>query len=187
MTTLIINGHYLKERGHKATLHRNIVETSKEVLLEKEHLIMQTSIEDGYDIAEEVSKWTKADFIQFHFPIYWYSLPVKTKEYITRVITGGHKKHEENCECRSFYCIHTAPAKRHCLMIKTWNTSRDAFMRPEQMVDGKSLADFVRPLNDAFHQAGIETFPCFDFFDISKKKSIRKELKTYKEYLNQIL
>src|SRR5690606_20579733 len=54
--------------------------------------IKVTDINNEYTLEEEVEKYVWADIIIYHFPIWWFSMPFKLKEYIDKVFTVGHRK-----------------------------------------------------------------------------------------------
>lgn len=92
MNALIINGHIRLQGISEGKLNETIFEESKKSFLEKGYTIAETFIDKGYEIENEVEKWTNADFILIHFPINWFGMPAKTKMYIDTVLMSGYGK-----------------------------------------------------------------------------------------------
>ena len=54
--------------------------------------VKTTHITDGYNAIEEVEKFTWADVVIYHTPIWWFQVPHDFKKYIDVVFTEGHNK-----------------------------------------------------------------------------------------------
>jgi modulator of drug activity B len=92
MKALIVNGHIRLERIAEGKLNSTIFQESKTIFQKNGYTVSETIIDQGYNIAEEIEKWVNADFILLHFPINWFGMPAKTKDYIDKVLMSGYGK-----------------------------------------------------------------------------------------------
>ncbi len=67
MKALVINGHVRWPQIAEGKLNQTIFEESIAAFREKGYEILETTIDKGYDVPQEVEKWINADFILFHF------------------------------------------------------------------------------------------------------------------------
>lgn len=92
MKALIINGHIKWPQIAEGNLNKTIFEKSKQAFNEKGYETLETVIDNSYEIPKEIEKWVNADVILFHFPINWFGMPAKTKDYIGKVLMSGYGK-----------------------------------------------------------------------------------------------
>lgn len=86
---LIINAHQkypLIAEGH---LTDNCIQTIQNFLQKNGFDVQQTNIELGYDIKEELEKFSWAYYFIIQYPIYWMGLPWIAKKYFDEVISAG--------------------------------------------------------------------------------------------------
>jgi modulator of drug activity B len=95
MKALIINGHIKWPQIAEGNLNGTIFEKSKQAFNKKGYEILETVIDNGYEIPNEIEKWVNADVILFHFPINWFGMPAKTKHYIDKLRKNLCRRRQE--------------------------------------------------------------------------------------------
>ena len=86
---LIINAHQFYEGFASGKLNQKMAGVIKEEMAQRGYEVMETSIQDGYDIAGEVQKHVDADLIVLQTPVYWFGTPWIYKKYVDEVFTAG--------------------------------------------------------------------------------------------------
>ena len=84
---LIINAHQKYEGFAAGKLNQTMVDIMKDELEAKDCEVKLTSIEQGYDVNEEVEKHLWADVIITQAPVYWFGAPWIYKKYIDEIFT----------------------------------------------------------------------------------------------------
>jgi len=152
-----------------------------------------TNVSDDYDPAEEVEKYVWADVVIYHTPVWWFQLPHNFKKYIDVVFTEGHAKGIYNSDGRSSanpainYGTGGTMQGRKYMLTTSWNAPKEAFTLAgeffnERSVDDGALFGFHRM--NAF--TGMEQLPSMHFHDVEKNADIPRDLKLYKEHLENI-
>lgn len=59
------------------------------MLLTPNNEVKTTIIEDGYDINQELEKFSWADIIIFQAPVNWFSIPWSFKKYLDEIYLHG--------------------------------------------------------------------------------------------------
>lgn len=86
---LIINAHQFHEGVSPGNLNRLLVATMQQEMEARGFNVRHTTIEQGYDINEEVDKHVWADIIILQAPVYWFGAPWIYKKYTDEVFTAG--------------------------------------------------------------------------------------------------
>ncbi|MBN8785112.1 MAG: NADPH quinone reductase MdaB [Sphingobacteriales bacterium SCN 48-20] len=108
-----------------------------------------TDINQPYDPAEEVAKYVWADTIIYHFPVWWFSMPNKLKEYIDVVFTAGHRNGMYYSDGRKsatpdlHYGTGGLMQGRKYMVTTTWNAPETAFTLPGEFFNQTSVDDGV--------------------------------------------
>lgn len=189
----VINaGQSFKHSGGK--YNQTITENTLSVLKNIENVeIKITNIDEGYDKDEEVEKFVWADYIIYHTPIWWFQLPFGFKKYIDEVFTAGHNKGIYKSDGRSTanpeinYGTGGMLGGRKYMVTTSWNAPATAFTLPgeffkETSVDQGPLFGFHRM--NAF--VSLEKLESFHFHDVEKNADIERDMKRYREHLNQV-
>ena len=86
---LVINAHQFYEGFASGKLNQKMAGVIKEEMAQRGYQVMETTIQDGYDIAAEVQKHVDADLIMLQTPVYWFGTPWIYKKYVDEVFTAG--------------------------------------------------------------------------------------------------
>ncbi|QYJ69024.1 NAD(P)H-dependent oxidoreductase [Flavobacterium litorale] len=152
-----------------------------------------TDINEAYNPDEEVQKYVWADVIMYHFPVWWFSMPYKLKEYIDVVFTAGHKKGiyysdgRKNYNPDVNYGTGGSLQGRKYMVTTTWNAPKTSFTLPGEFFDMKSVDDGVL---FGFHKmnqfASLEKINGIHFHDLEKnvtQQMVDEYKQAYKEHL----
>ncbi|UYW01913.1 NAD(P)H-dependent oxidoreductase [Flavobacterium agricola] len=140
-----------------------------------------TNINEPYDLQTEVEKFVWADVIIYHFPVWWFSMPYKLKEYFDLVLTAGHRKGlyysdgRKNDNPAINYDTGGSLAGRKYMVTTTWNAPETAFTLPNEFfnetpVDAGILFGFHRM--NAF--LSLERIDGIHFHDLEKNVTDEK-------------
>ena len=190
---LIINGG--QNFGHSGGKYNDTIAQNTLEVLEKfgNIEVKTTQVSEGFDKDEEVKKFVGADFIIYHTPIWWFQLHNGLKKYIDDVFTAGHAKgiymsdgrNAENPEIN--YGTGGMLGGRKYMLTTSWNAPETAFTLPgeffnETSVDNGPLFGFHRM--NAF--VSLEKMESFHFHDVEKNANIERDMKLYREHLEQV-
>ncbi|MBC6110673.1 NAD(P)H-dependent oxidoreductase [Pedobacter fastidiosus] len=153
--------------------------------------VKTTNINNNYDPKEEVAKYVWADVVIYHTPIWWFQLPHGFKKYIDVVFTEGYKSGiyisdgRKSANPTRNYGTGGMLHGRKYMVTSSWNAPKEAFTLPDEFfmetsVDDGPLFGFHRM--NAF--TGMERIDGMHFHDVEKNADIMKDLKTYREHLN---
>ncbi|TSA84575.1 NAD(P)H-dependent oxidoreductase [Helicobacter mehlei] len=190
MQILLLNG--AKAFGHShgrlnTTLHNHAVQ----VLQDLGHSVVQTHIDQGYDLEEEVAKILNANALIWQMPGWWMGEPWVVKKYIDEVFMAGHGKLWQN-DGRS----HTAPTKNYgtggliqgkkYMFSLTWNAPAEAFTNKEEFFGGVGVDGVYLHLHKANQFLGMQALPTFICHDVIKDPQIEQYFKNYTAHLNKV-
>ena len=191
---LIINTHQFYEGISTGTLNNHLVETIQETMINHGCEVKLSSIEKGYDIAEEVNKHLWADLIITQSPVYWFGAPWIYKKYIDEVFTEGMKqgKFLENDgrtrhdPSKQYGMGGKLFGKQHMLSL-TWNAPKESFDNPNQkLFEGKSVDDVFINHTATYKFCGVGLLPTFSCFDVMKDPQIHNDIERLKQQLTTI-
>ncbi len=160
---------------------------------QKDYEVKNTNINDYYDPLEEVGKYTWADVVIYHTPIWWFQLPHGLKKYIDVVFTEGQNKGIYRNDGRSSknpainYGTGGMLKGKHYMVTTSWNAPKEAFIIPgeffkETSVDDGPLFGFHRM--NAF--TGMSALESIHFHDIEKNADVEGEMRLYRSHLKKI-
>ena len=191
MNVLIINAHLTYPGWSEGKLNRAFAESAKGFFMNSGHQVAETSVEKGYDPAEEVKKHEIADLIILQTPVNWFSAPWIYKKYVDEVFNAGlaTKALLEN-DGRSRedpsrqYGTGGKMQGRKFMISATWNAPREAFDNPQgDLFRGKSTADLFLHITSNYRFTGYEILPDFGVFDIFKDPDIPGSLEEFRRHL----
>ncbi len=189
----IINGGQ-KFAHSGAKFNKTLLEIGKTFFTgEKGFELKTTDINENYEPAEEVEKYVWADVIIYHFPVWWFSMPYKLKEYVDKVFTAGHRKgmfysdgrKSENPDIN--YGTGGTMQGRKYMVITTWNAPETAFTLPNEFFNQTSVDDGVL---FGFHRMNaflsLERIEGIHFHDLEKNVT-QERIDKYKQvYLTHL-
>jgi modulator of drug activity B len=192
---LLINTHLTYPNFSEGLLNASFHQKAKEFFAANNFEIVETKVEDGYDVDEEVEKHLQADIIILQTPVNWFGAPWIYKKYVDEVFSsaGISKKFLENDgrtredPSRQYGTGGYLQGKKF-MVCATWNAPAAAFDNPDQILfEGRSTADFFIPINSNYRFCGVEILPDYNCFDIYKGGDIQNDLKNYHIHLEKLL
>lgn len=187
---LIINGG--QQFGHSGgQFNQTIAETTLDFFSKREgYAIQVTHVAQGYDADAEVQKFTWADIIIYHTPIWWFQVPFGFKQYLDEVFTAGHEKGIYHNDGRSTgnpdinYGTGGMLHGRQYMLTTSWNAPATAFTLPgefflEKSVDEGPMFGFHRM--NAF--TGMTPLTGFHFHDVEKNANVPRDTARYRKHL----
>lgn len=193
MKIFVINGgqHFAHSNGR---FNKTLIDIDKSFFtIENGFELKITDINEPYDPNEEVQKFVWADIIVYHFPVWWFSMPYKLKEYIDLVFTAGHRKgmfysdgrKSENPDIN--YGKGGSMAGKKYMVTSSWNAPQTAFTLPGEFFDQKSVDEGVL---FGFHRMNaflsLEPIEGIHFHDLEKNvtdERIERYIRQYKQHL----
>ena len=187
MKIFVINGgqHFAHSDGK---FNRTLVELDQAFFTPEQGFELQiTDVNEDYDPLEEVQKYVWADVIIYHFPVWWFSMPYRLKEYVDKVFTAGHRKGMFYSDGRKADNPHinygtggTMQGRRY-LVTTTWNAPETAFTLPGEFFNQTSVDDGVL---FGFHRMNaflsLERMEGIHFHDLEKNVT-QERVDSYKE------
>ena len=186
----IINGHQ-KYPFSQGTLNLSLVEMAISHFKTLGYQVKQTSMEDVYNVNEEIEKFKWADIIFLQTPINWMGVTWSFKKYIDEVFTMGMMGEMSDGDGRSS----EVPNKNYGLggklngnyMISlTGNAPKEAFNNPEEtFFAGMSEDDLLRPMHLNFKWFGLTSMPTFMAYDVLKNPNTENDFKRFAKHLKE--
>lgn len=85
---IINGGQHFAHSGGK--FNKTLLELDKTFFIQENGFELKiTDINESYEPSAEVEKYVWADVIICHFPVWWFSMPYRLKEYVDKVFTAG--------------------------------------------------------------------------------------------------
>lgn len=194
-TVLLINTHLTYPKFSEGLLNASFHQTAKDFFETQNFKVLETKIEDGYNVDEEVEKHLQADIIILQTPINWFGAPWIYKKYVDEVFSsaGISKKFLEDDgrtrkdPSRQYGTGGYLQGKKF-MISATWNAPDKAFNDKNQILfQGRSTADFFIPISSNYRFCGVEILPDYNCFDIYKGGDIPNALKNYPAHLQKYL
>jgi modulator of drug activity B len=173
---LLLNLHQKYEGIANGNLTRDLLKEAKAFFLENGYEVKETTIDDGYEIAEEVEKFQWADLFFVQSPVYWMGLPWLGKKYIDEIFSAGVNTVTYASDGRS----RTDPSKtygsgglmndKRYMLSFTYNCPKSEFDNPEGFFDGLSLDEANVALHKTLQFCGVKPYPSYSVHDIYKSE-----------------
>lgn len=192
---LLINTHLTYPEWSEGSLTNSFIQTARDFFTSKKYEVLETKIEDGYMLEDEVSKHLEAEIIILQMPVNWFGAPWIYKKYVDEVFnTGLFSKKFLSDDGRT----RENPSKQYgtgghlqgkkFMICATWNAPAAAFGDPQQMLlEGRSTADLLLPISSNYRFCGVEIMEGYNCFDIFKDSQIELDLQHYPQHLEKIL
>ncbi len=193
MKIFIINGG--QNFGHSGgKFNKTLTDLDEAFFTQKNGFELKvTDINEAYNPLEEVEKYLWADVVIYHFPVWWFSMPYKLKEYIDLVFSEGHKSGMYYSDGRKEYNPDInygtgggLQGKKY-MVTTTWNAPETAFTLPNEFFDETNVDDGVL---FGFHKMNaflsLERINGMHFHDLEKnvtQERIDRYKKMYAEHL----
>ncbi len=189
MNVLIINAHQRYEGFAEGKLNQSLVNVATDELNGLGHQIQTTIVDNGYDIAAELEKFTWADAVVVQTPVYWMSVPYLFKKYIDEIFTTGIG--EVLCKddgrtrsdlSRKYGSGGLLNGKKY-MISTTWNAPLEAFEDPDQFFEGRGVDGVFMWLHKCFNFFAMTALPTFSCYDVLKNPDIEGDLERWKKHL----
>ncbi len=189
MKILIINGHEYWESA-KGSLNKSLFDAANSQALEMGFEVETTVIDDGYEIATEVDKISRADFVIYITPVYWFSITAKFKEYQDKVFTGGKGRtyRDDGRSSGGPYGSGGLLKGKKYMLVTTWNAPFEAFETgSNSIVAGLSVDDVFRHFHLANAFVGMEAMQSFHLYNVKKNPNLSESIVDFKAHLSNVL
>ncbi|ADR34447.1 NAD(P)H dehydrogenase (quinone) [Sulfuricurvum kujiense DSM 16994] len=171
---LLLNLHQKYEGFANGNLTRDLLKEAKTFFLNHGYEVRETTIEEGYDVAEELEKFQWADLFFVQSPVYWMGLPWLGKKYIDDIFSGGANTVTYTSDGRS----RNDPSKtygsgglmggKHYMLSFTYNCPESEFNNPQGFFEGMSVDEANIALHKTFQFCGVTPYPSYAVHDIYK-------------------
>ncbi|MGM3183650.1 NAD(P)H-dependent oxidoreductase [Dickeya oryzae] len=186
---LIINAG--KAFGHsKGELNRTLTDVAATFLRDKGRQVRVTTVDDGYDIEQEVQNILWADTIIYQMPGWWMGAPWTLKKYIDDVFTAGHgslyaSDGRTRADASKKYGSGGLLQGKHYLLSLTWNAPLEAFTDPDQFFHGVGVDGVYLPFHKANQFIGLAPLPTFICNDVIKQPDVERDIARYRAHLDK--
>ncbi|QIZ52712.1 flavodoxin family protein [Dickeya zeae] len=187
---LIINAG--KAFGHsKGELNRTLTDVAATLLRDKGRQVRVTTVDEGYDIEQEVQNILWADTIIYQMPGWWMGAPWTLKKYIDEVFTAGHGSLYDSdgrtrADASKKYGSGGLLQGKHYLLSLTWNAPLEAFTDPDQFFHGVGVDGVYLPFHKANQFIGLSPLPTFICNDVIKQPDVERDIASYRAHLDQV-
>lgn len=191
---LLLNLHQKYEGFANGNLTRDLLKEAKTFFLNHGYEVRETTIEEGYDVAEELEKFKWADLFFVQSPVYWMGLPWLGKKYIDDIFSGGANTVTYTSDGRSkndpskTYGSGGLMGGKHYMLSFTYNCPKSEFNNPQGFFEGVSVDEANVALHKTFQFCGATPHPSYAVHDIYKSDfDINGVLSGLQEHLKNTL
>ncbi|QIH37126.1 NAD(P)H-dependent oxidoreductase [Sphingobacterium sp. DR205] len=145
---IINGGQHFAHSGGK--FNKTLLELDKTFFIQENGFELKiTDINESYEPSAEVEKYVWADVIICHFPVWWFSMPYRLKEYVDKVFTAGHRNGMFYSDGRKSenpginYGTGGTMQGRKYMAVTSWNAPETAFTLPNEFFNQRSVDDGV--------------------------------------------
>lgn len=152
--------------------------------------VKTTHIGRGYNLKEEVAKFTWANVIIYQTPIWWFQVPFGFKQYLDEVFTEGHNNGIYKSDGRSSknpainYGTGGLLQGTKYMVNTTWNAPKEAFTLPGEFFQETNVDDGIL---FGFHHmnafTGMSKVQGMHFHDVMKSPDLENYLNAYRVHL----
>ncbi|WP_434778397.1 NAD(P)H-dependent oxidoreductase [Neisseria sp. Ec49-e6-T10] len=172
----------------KGELNKYLTEVAQKTLVKMGHEVQVTTLEDGYQISDEVAKYVWADVVIYQQPGWWMGMPWTLKKYIDDVFTEGYgslyaSDGRTRSDASKKYGSGGLLQGKKYMISATWNAPLEAFNDPEQFFEGVGVDGVYLPLHKANQFLGMEPLPSFICNDVIKDPHIAEDVVRYEAHL----
>ncbi|SFH61203.1 modulator of drug activity B [Collimonas sp. OK307] len=192
---LIINAHQFYQGISTGKLNQTMAGIIREEMVKRDYEVIQTNIEEGYDIDGEVQKHVRADIIILQSPVYWFGMPWIYKKYVDEVFTAGLVQQSllvddgrtRQDPDKQYGTGGKMQGKKYMLSL-TWNAPEEAFGDAEQVLFRGKTVDDVFVSNTANYKfCGAEILPAFSSHDVMKQADVEGNIARLREHLETVI
>ena len=188
----IINAHepYPFSEGK---LNRSMMKNSKTNLQSKGYEIQTTTMQDDYDIDQEIEKHLWADVLILQTPCNWMGVPWTFKKYMDEIYTAGMDGRlcagdgRTREDASKQYGSGGSLAGTKYMLSLTYNAPRDAFDDPGQaFFSGRGVDDLFWPMHLNFKFFGMTPLKTFACYDVLKNPDVENDFIRFEAHLDRL-
>lgn len=189
-SALLLNGGK-KFANSEGRLSATLQEVAKESLQSLGLKVLETHIDKGYDVKEEVQKLLDSDVWIYQMPGWWMGEPWIVKKYIDEVYIAGAGKFFSNDgrsskePTKNYGTGGLLQGKKYMFSL-TWNAPLEAFTDKNEFFGGVGVDGVYLHLHKAHEFLGMQALPTFICNDVVKNPQVEKYKADYKTHLNKI-
>lgn len=171
---LLLNLHQKYEGFAEGNLTRDLIKEAKNFFIKHGYEVRETTIEEGYEVAEELEKLKWADAVFVQSPVYWMGLPWLGKKYMDEVFSGGNGTvtfvndgRSRDDSSKKYGSGGLMKEKRYMLSF-TYNCPASEFNNTEGFFDGMSVDEANVALHKNFQFCGAQPLSSYSVHDVYK-------------------
>lgn len=186
----IINGHQ-KYPFSEGKLNASLTEKAENFFKKSGYTVKKTTMEDDYQVDQEIEKFKWADLVFFQTPLNWMGVSWSFKKYIDEVFSMGMMGEMSDGDGRSRETPKMnyglgGKLKGKYMMSVTANAPKEAFNNPnESFFGGMSEDELLRPMHLNFKWFGFESMPTFMAYDVMKNPEIESDFRRFADHLKK--
>ncbi|MNQ23143.1 Modulator of drug activity B [compost metagenome] len=191
---LLINAHLTYQGWSEGTLNNSFIQKAKDFFIAKGLEVLETQIENGYNVDEEVEKHLMADIIILQTPVNWFGAPWIYKKYVDEVFNSGLNSQKflsgdgrTREDLTKQYGTGGKMQGKKFMICATFNAPAESFDNPRQsLMQGKGTEDLFINITSNYRFCGVEILEGYNCFDIFKDGDIAKDLENYPKHLEKV-
>ncbi|MNK74902.1 Modulator of drug activity B [compost metagenome] len=191
---LLINAHLTYQGWSEGTLNNSFIQKAKDFFIAKGLEVLETQIENGYNVDEEVEKHLMADIIILQTPVNWFGAPWIYKKYVDEVFNSGLNSQKflsgdgrTREDLTKQYGTGGKMQGKKFMICATFNAPAESFDNPRQsLMQGKGTEDLFLNITSNYRFCGVEILEGYNCFDIFKDGDIAKDLENYPKHLEKV-
>ena len=187
----IINGHQYYPFA-EGKLNAALVEKASAIFQNKGYAVRATTMQNDYNVEEEIEKHLWADAIFLQTPVNWMGLTWSFKKYMDEVYTAGmfgklcDGDGRSKAAPKANYGAGGLLSKTQYMLSLTFNAPKEAFDdESEFLFAGKSVDDLLFPQHMNFKFFGMQPLPTFACHDVMKNPSVAEDFKRFEAHIKQ--
>lgn len=171
---LLLNLHQKYDGFANGNLTKDLLNEAKNFFVEHGFDVRETTIDEGYIVAEELEKLKWADIAFVQSPVYWMGLPWLGKKYMDEVFSGGYNTvtyvndgRSRDDASKKYGSGGLMQEKRYMLSF-TYNCPASEFNNPEGFFEGMSVDQANIALHKTFQFCGAQPLKSYSVHDVYK-------------------
>ncbi|VAW78287.1 hypothetical protein MNBD_GAMMA13-1801 [hydrothermal vent metagenome] len=181
---LVIDAHQKWEGFAEGRLNNDMAALTGRIMKTCGYEVRNSTVEQGYDPAEELDKTQWADVLVIHAPVFWFGVPGLFKTYIDEVYTAGlgrlwESDGRSSTDASKRYGSGGLSEGRQYMICTTWNAPKEVFSDPAQFFDGKTVDEVLIGLHKLYQFMGMTRLSGYHCHDVLKNPQIEQDFAAY--------